>query len=181
MNIALVTGSAGLIGSESVAFLSEKFDLVVGIDNDLRQYFFGAEASTDWNRNRIQEAFTNYKHYSADIRSEEAIGAIFAEYGQDIKLVVHTAAQPSHDWAAREPFMDFTVNANGTLVMLEMTRKYCPEAVFIFTSTNKVYGDNPNFLPLVELESRWEIDENHAVGCVPGHAGYSCDCECAVR
>ena len=161
MNIALVTGSAGLIGSESVAFLSEKFDLVVGIDNDLRQYFFGAEASTDWNRNRIQEAFTNYKHYSADIRSEEAIGAIFAEYGQDIKLVVHTAAQPSHDWAAREPFMDFTVNANGTLVMLEMTRKYCPEAVFIFTSTNKVYGDNPNFLPLVELESRWEIDENH--------------------
>ena len=162
MNIALVTGSAGLIGSESVAFLSEKFDLVVGIDNDLRQYFFGAEASTDWNRNRIQEAFTNYKHYSADIRSEEAIGAIFAEYGQDIKLVVHTAAQPSHDWAAREPFMDFTVNANGTLVMLEMTRKYCPEAVFIFTSTNKVYGDNPNFLPLVELESRWEIDENHA-------------------
>lgn len=162
MNIALVTGSAGLIGSESVAFLSEKFDLVIGIDNDLRQYFFGAEASTDWNRNRIQEAFTNYKHYSADIRSEEAIGAIFAEYGQDIKLVVHTAAQPSHDWAAREPFMDFTVNANGTLVMLEMTRKYCPEAVFIFTSTNKVYGDNPNFLPLVELESRWEIDENHA-------------------
>lgn len=162
MNIALVTGSAGLIGSESVAFLSEKFDLVIGIDNDLRQYFFGAEASTDWNRNRIQEAFPNYKHYSADIRSEEAIGAIFAEYGQDIKLVVHTAAQPSHDWAAREPFMDFTVNANGTLVMLEMTRKYCPEAVFIFTSTNKVYGDNPNFLPLVELEARWEIDENHA-------------------
>lgn len=162
MNIALVTGSAGLIGSESVAFLSEKFDLVIGIDNDLRQYFFGAEASTDWNRNRIQEAFANYKHYSADIRSEEAIGAIFAEYGQDIKLIVHTAAQPSHDWAAREPFMDFTVNANGTLVMLEMTRKYCPEAVFIFTSTNKVYGDNPNFLPLVELESRWEIDESHA-------------------
>ncbi|MFN3783884.1 MAG: NAD-dependent epimerase/dehydratase family protein [Spirosomataceae bacterium] len=162
MTIALVTGSAGLIGSESVAFLSEKFDLIIGIDNDLRQYFFGAEASTDWNRNRIQEAFPNYKHYSADIRSEEAIGAIFAEYGQDIKLVVHTAAQPSHDWAAREPFMDFTVNANGTLVMLEMTRKYCPEAVFIFTSTNKVYGDNPNFLPLVEQESRWEIDENHA-------------------
>jgi CDP-paratose 2-epimerase len=162
MNIALVTGSAGLIGSESVAFMSEKFDLVIGIDNDLRQYFFGAEASTDWNRNRLEEQFSNYKHYSADIRSEEAISKIFAEYGKDIKLIIHTAAQPSHDWAAREPFMDFTVNANGTLVMLEMTRLHCPDAVFVFTSTNKVYGDNPNFLPLVEQETRWEIAEDHA-------------------
>ncbi|MDP5120487.1 MAG: NAD-dependent epimerase/dehydratase family protein [Spirosomaceae bacterium] len=162
MNVALVTGSAGLIGSESVAFMSEKFDLVIGIDNDLRQYFFGIEASTDWNRNRLEEQFSNYKHYSSDIRSEEAIGKIFAEYGKDIKLIIHTAAQPSHDWAAREPFMDFTVNANGTLVMLEMTRLHCPEAVFVFTSTNKVYGDNPNFLPLVEQETRWEIAEDHA-------------------
>lgn len=162
MNIALVTGSAGLIGSESVAFFAEKFDLVIGIDNDLRSYFFGQEASTSWNKNRLEEKFSNYKHYTADIRSEEAIGKIFAEYGKDIKLVVHTAAQPSHDWAAREPFTDFTVNANGTLVMLEMTRLHCPDAVFIFTSTNKVYGDTPNFLPLVELETRWEIDENHA-------------------
>lgn len=162
MNVALVTGSAGLIGSESVAFMSDKFDLVIGIDNDLRQYFFGAEASTDWNRNRLEEQFSNYKHYSADIRSEEAIGKIFAEYGKDLKLIIHTAAQPSHDWAAREPFMDFTVNANGTLVMLEMTRLHCPEAVFVFTSTNKVYGDNPNFLPLVEQETRWEIAEDHA-------------------
>lgn len=162
MKIALVTGSAGLIGSESVAFLSEKFDLVIGIDNDLRQYFFGPEASTDWNKNRIEEAYKNYKHYKADIRSEEEISKIFAEYGTDISLVVHTAAQPSHDWAAREPFTDFTVNANGTLVMLEMTRKYCPEAVFIFTSTNKVYGDNPNYLPLVEKETRWEVAEDHA-------------------
>lgn len=162
MKIALVTGSAGLIGSESVAFMSKKFDLVIGIDNDLRQYFFGAEASTDWNRNRLEELFSNYKHYSADIRSEEAIGEIFAEYGKDIKLIIHTAAQPSHDWAAREPFMDFTVNANGTLVMLEMTRLHCPDAVFVFTSTNKVYGDNPNFLPLVEQETRWEIAEDHA-------------------
>ena len=161
MNIALVTGSAGLIGSESVAFLSEKFDLVIGIDNDLRQYFFGPEASTAWNKSRIQDAYSNYKHYTADIRSEEQIGAIFAEYGTDIKMIVHTAAQPSHDWAAREPFTDFTVNANGTLVMLEMTRKHCPEAVFIFTSTNKVYGDNPNFLPLIETETRWEIDATH--------------------
>ncbi|NBA86968.1 NAD-dependent epimerase/dehydratase family protein [Emticicia sp. CRIBPO] len=162
MKIALVTGSAGLIGSESVAFLSEKFDLVIGIDNDLRQYFFGPEASTDWNKIRIEDAYKNYRHYKADIRSEEEISKIFAEYGTDISLVVHTAAQPSHDWAAREPFTDFTVNANGTLVMLEMTRKYCPEAVFIFTSTNKVYGDNPNYLPLVEKETRWEIAEDHA-------------------
>jgi CDP-paratose 2-epimerase len=161
MNVAIVTGSAGLIGSESVSFLSQKFDKIIGIDNDLRQYFFGKEASTDWNRNRIISAFDNYQHHNADIRSEEQIGKIFAEYGSDIKMIVHTAAQPSHDWAAKEPFMDFTVNANGTLVMLEMTRKYCPDAVFIFTSTNKVYGDNPNFLPLVEMETRWEIDEKH--------------------
>ena len=161
MNIALVTGSAGLIGSESVSFLSEKFDLVIGIDNDLRKYFFGSEASTEWNRNRIESSFDNYKHYSVDIRSEDSLQPIFSKYGSDIKLIVHTAAQPSHDWAAREPLMDFTVNANGTLIMLEMTRNYCPEAVFIFTSTNKVYGDNPNFLPLIELENRWEIDRTH--------------------
>jgi CDP-paratose 2-epimerase len=161
MEIAIVTGSAGLIGSESVAFLSSKFDKIIGIDNDLRQYFFGKEASTDWNRNRITEEFPNYEHHNADIRSEDQIGKIFETYGTDIKMVVHTAAQPSHDWAAKEPFMDFTVNANGTLVMLEMTRKFCPEAVFIFTSTNKVYGDNPNFLPLIEQETRWEIAESH--------------------
>jgi len=161
MNIAIVTGSAGLIGSESVAFMSDKFDLIIGIDNNLRAYFFGDEASTEWNKKRIEDQFSNYKHYQADIRSEEEIGNIFAEYGKDVKLIVHTAAQPSHDWAAREPFMDFTVNANGTLVMLEMTRLHCPDAVFIFTSTNKVYGDNPNFLPLVEHETRWEIAEDH--------------------
>ncbi|OZI07678.1 NAD-dependent epimerase [Siphonobacter sp. BAB-5385] len=162
MNIALVTGSAGLIGSESVAFLADKFDLVVGIDNNMRQYFFGAESSTDWNRNRLQERYSNYVHRTADIRSVEELSVIFKEYGTDVKMIVHTAAQPSHDWAAREPFTDFSVNATGTLNMLEMTRQHCPEAVFIFTSTNKVYGDNPNFLPLVELESRWEISEDHA-------------------
>lgn len=162
MNIALVTGSAGLIGSESVAFMSEHFDLVIGIDNDLRSYFFGVEASTDWNRNRLEELLGNYKHYNADIRSESQMNDIFSQYGSDIKLVIHTAAQPSHDWAAREPLMDFTVNANGTLILLEMTRQHCPEAVFIFTSTNKVYGDNPNYLPLIEQETRWEISENHS-------------------
>ncbi|HVD98318.1 MAG TPA: NAD-dependent epimerase/dehydratase family protein [Cytophagaceae bacterium] len=161
MNIALITGSAGLIGSEAVAFFSDKFDLIVGVDNDMRQYFFGSNASTNWNRQRLESNYKNYTHHSLDIRDQQALDKLFNQYGKDIKLVLHTAAQPSHDWAAKEPFTDFTVNANGTLNMLEMTRIYCPEAVFIFTSTNKVYGDTPNFLPLVELENRWEIDEKH--------------------
>src|ERR1700722_13433871 len=161
MKVAIITGSAGLIGSEAVKFFAEKFSVVVGIDNNLRQYFFGKEGSSDWNKQRLQESFPNYRHYNADIRDAGALEAIFAEYNTDISLVLHTAAQPSHDWAAKEPFTDFTVNANGTLNMLEMTRKYCPGAVFIFTSTNKVYGDTPNRLPLVELGSRWEIAESH--------------------
>jgi CDP-paratose 2-epimerase len=161
MNIALVTGSAGLIGSEAVAFFSDKFDLVVGVDNNLRQYFFGEDASTEWNRNRLQERYDNYRHHQADIRSVEELTRIFEKYGTDISLVLHTAAQPSHDWAAREPFTDFSVNATGTLNLLEMTRQHCPEAVFVFTSTNKVYGDNPNFLPLIETETRWEIAADH--------------------
>lgn len=161
MNIAVITGSAGLIGSEAVAFFNDKFDLIVGIDNDMRQYFFGENASTSWNRQRLESTYKNYTHRSLDIRNQEELDKLFNQYGKDIKLVLHTAAQPSHDWAAKEPFTDFTVNANGTLNMLEMTRQYSPEAVFIFTSTNKVYGDTPNFLPLVELENRWEIDEKH--------------------
>ncbi|HEX5150778.1 MAG TPA: NAD-dependent epimerase/dehydratase family protein [Parafilimonas sp.] len=161
MNVALITGSAGLIGSEAVAFFSEKFDLVVGIDNNLRQYFFGKEGNTEWNKDRLTQFFSNYKHYSVDIRDEKELSIVFKKYNNDIKLVIHTAAQPSHDWAAREPFTDFTVNANGTLNVLELTRLHCPHATFIFTSTNKVYGDNPNFLPLVELDTRWEIDESH--------------------
>jgi CDP-paratose 2-epimerase len=161
MNIALVTGSSGLIGSEAVSFFADKFDLVIGIDNNLRQYFFGKGASVEWNKQRLESSFPNFKSYSADIRNVADIEKIFVEYGKDIKLILHTAAQPSHDWAAKEPFTDFTVNANGTLNMLEMARQNCPEAVFIFTSTNKVYGDTPNYLPLVELEDRWEIDESH--------------------
>jgi len=161
MNIALVTGSGGLIGSESVRFLSDKFDLVVGIDNDMRKYFFGEEASTNWNVKTLQETHANYKHYTADIRDHAALQKIFSEYGNDIKLIVHTAAQPSHDWAAKEPLTDFGVNATGTLNMLELTRQHCHQAVFIFTSTNKVYGDTPNYLPLVELEKRYEIDTTH--------------------
>lgn len=159
MEIAIVTGSAGLIGSEAVKFLSSKFDKIIGIDNDLRSYFFGEEASTRWNLEKIN--FENYTHYSCDIRDLEELEKIFKKYKSDIKLIIHTAAQPSHDWAAKEPITDFTVNANGTLNLLEMTRLHCEQAVFIFTSTNKVYGDNPNKLPLVELENRWEVSTDH--------------------
>jgi len=161
MNICIVTGSAGLIGSESVEFFSDKFDLVVGIDNNMREDFFGNNASTFWNKQRLEKNIVNYKHYDIDIRDEKSIGELFEKYNSDIKLIIHAAAQPSHDWAAKDPFKDFTVNANGTLVLLEMTRRYANDAVFIFTSTNKVYGDTPNRLPLVELETRWEIDESH--------------------
>jgi CDP-paratose 2-epimerase len=161
MKIAIITGSSGLIGSESVKFFSEKFDLIVGIDNNQRAYFFGSEASTENTKIKLLGSVANFKHYDADIRNILSLEEIFSKYAVDIALIVHTAAQPSHDWAAKEPFTDFSVNANGTLNLLEMTRKYCPEAVFIFTSTNKVYGDTPNYLPLIERDKRWEIDESH--------------------
>ncbi len=143
MDIALVTGSGGLIGSEAVRFLMDKGLVVRGIDNDMRSRFFGEEASTRWNRERLEQDYPDYKHYDCDIRSEEEMERIFKEYSQGIKLIVHSAAQPSHDWAASDPFTDFTVNANGTLVLLEMTRRHCPEAVFINISTNMVYCDTP--------------------------------------
>jgi len=162
MKICIITGSSGLIGSEAVAFFSGKFDRIVGIDNNMRQVFFGQDASTDWNTKRLTGSIPNFEHHAIDIRDREGLVRLFSMYGSDIKLIVHTAAQPSHDWAAREPLTDFTVNANGTLNLLETTRLHCPEAVFIFTSTNKVYGDTPNYLPLRELETRWEIDETHA-------------------
>ncbi len=161
MDIALITGSAGLIGAESVRFFSKKGFKIIGIDNDMRRLFFGEEASTEWSRKKLESEIKNYIHYSEDIRDRTAMERIFEKYSDDIKLIIHTAAQPSHDWAARDPFTDFTVNANGTLTLLEMTRQHCPDAVFIFTSTNKVYGDAPNSLPLVELETRWEIDVSH--------------------
>jgi len=161
MDIVLITGSAGLIGSEAVKFFADKFDLVIGIDNNLRKYFFGEDGSIEWNQNNLIERFTNYSHHSIDIRDVNNLQEIFEKYESDIKMILHAAAQPSHDWAAKEPFTDFTVNANGTLNLLEMNRQFCPEAVFIFTSTNKVYGDTPNFLPLEELEDRWEIAGDH--------------------
>ena len=162
MSIVIVTGSAGLIGSESVRFFCDRGFTVVGIDNNMRSVFFGADASTEWNRDRLSQDYGDkYIHHSVDIRDPEAISQVFKTYSQDISLIIHTAAQPSHDWAASDPYTDFTVNANGTLVLLENTRQHCPEAVFIFCSTNKVYGDTPNSLPLVEQEFRWEIDNNH--------------------
>jgi CDP-paratose 2-epimerase len=161
MGTIIITGSAGLIGSESVGFFSSRFDVVVGIDNNLREYFFGEDGSIEWNRKRLQRDYSNYKHHTVDIRDRDALGQIFKEYNTDIKLVLHTAAQPSHDWAAKEPFTDFSINALGTLNLLEMNRLHSPNAVFIFTSTNKVYGDTPNLLPLKELGSRWEIEESH--------------------
>ena len=159
--VALVTGSAGLIGAESVRFFADKGLDVVGLDNDMRAYFFGAEASTNWSRGQLEKQISSYRHQDIDIRDFESLETIFRHYGNSIDLVLHTAAQPSHDWAANEPLTDFTVNANGTLNLLELTRLHCPEAVFIFTSTNKVYGDTPNRLPLEELEFRWEVSPNH--------------------
>lgn len=161
MSVAIVTGSSGLVGSETVKFLQGQGFDVVGIDNDMRAYFFGQEASVAWNTRQLAAAFPRFRHHAIDIRDAAAVEDIFSRYGKDIELVVHCAAQPSHDWAAREPVTDFTVNANGTLVLLEATRKCAPEAVFIFMSTNKVYGDTPNALPLIEQELRWEIDPAH--------------------
>ncbi len=167
MTIAIVTGSAGLIGSEAARHFASRGLTVIGIDNDMRRQFFGDDASTRWQQYELQsELGSAYRHVDGDIRDELLIKNIFAEYSSDIVLVVHAAAQPSHDWAARAPVTDFTVNANGTLVMLEATRRYCPEGVFIFTSTNKVYGDTPNRLPLVETGTRWEIADDH-----PYHRG----------
>ena len=157
---ALITGSAGLIGSEAAKFFASKGFEIVGIDNNMRSYFFGEEASTEWNRQKVEQALKKaYTHYNVDIRDNGAVAKIFKKHRFD--LIIHTAAQPSHDWAAKEPFTDFSVNATGTLVMLENMRQHCPEAVFIFTSTNKVYGDRPNDLPLVELEKRWELPKTH--------------------
>ncbi len=162
MSVVIVTGSAGLIGAETVRRFDREGHTVAGIDNDMRAYFFGEEASTRWAANRLKEKCARYSHHDADIRDYQAVEAIFKQYEGDIALVVHTAAQPSHDWAAKEPLTDFGVNATGTLHLLEATRLHAAEAPFIFTSTNKVYGDAPNELPLVEQDTRWELPPGHA-------------------
>ena len=157
MNVILITGASGLVGSESVTFFAKHFDKIIGVDNDLRAQFFGQDASTLKKKHQHLNLYPHYHHYDQDIRDEEGIEKIFLEFGADISLIIHAAAQPSHDWAAKDPKLDFSVNATATLQLLELTRRYCPHAVFIFTSTNKVYGNRPNQLPLLEMDSRWEL------------------------
>ncbi len=162
MSVVIITGSSGLIGSDAAEFYVGLGYQVVGIDNNMRQVFFGTEGSTLYNRRRLERKLGSYyKHVDIDIRDIDKVKAVFSPYAKDISLIIHTAAQPSHDWAAGQPITDFTVNALGTLNLLESMRLYCPDAVFIFTSTNKVYGDRPNKLPLVEEESRWEVSPAH--------------------
>ena len=169
MKIALITGSAGLIGSQACDFFSEKGYKIIGIDNDMRAYFFGEDSSTKDSLESLKSKINGYEHYNIDIRNYEKINDVFSKYSSDIDIVIHTAAQPSHDWAANEPLTDFSINATGTMNMLEVTRLNCPKATFIFTSTNKVYGDTPNYLDLVETDTRWELNKetfkyNHCLG-----------------
>ena len=161
MAIAIVTGSGGLVGAETTAVLAELGFDVVGIDNDMRARFFGPSASTALQTSRLAETYDAFRPLALDIRDRDGVEKVFAGHGSKIELVVHAAAQPSHDWAASEPEVDFTVNANGTLNLLEAARLHAPDATFVFCSTNKVYGDTPNSLPLVELETRLELPEEH--------------------
>ena len=161
MGVAIVTGSGGLIGSESVRhFAGLGFD-VVGLENDMRAEFFGPDASTAHVTAALGSEVQGFRSLDVDIRDTDAVDAVFARHAREIELIVHTAAQPSHDWAASNPQVDFGVNANGTLNLLEATRRHAPDATFVFTSTNKVYGDRPNHLPLAGLETRLELPEDH--------------------
>jgi CDP-paratose 2-epimerase len=162
MPLAIVTGSGGLIGSESVGhFVALGFD-VIGIENDMRAQFFGPSASTARTTQRLVESFgSSFRCAELDIRDRDGVERVFAEAGSAIELVIHTAAQPSHDWAASDPQTDFGVNANGTLNLLEATRRHAPDATFVFCSTNKVYGDTPNSLPLEIVGDRLELAADH--------------------
>ena len=166
MSCAIISGSGGLIGAEAVQHLCETGIEVHGIDNNMRRYFFGDGASTKWRVSELEAQYSNYRHHDIDIRDADAILALFKKLGGNIHSIIHAAAQPSHDWAAKEPFTDFSVNASGTLNMLEATRQHAPDAAFAFLSTNKVYGDRPNDLPLQEQETRWEIAPTH---CYASH------------
>ncbi len=161
MKIVLITGSCGLVGSESASFFSRKGFKIIGIDNNYRKVFFGKDGDISWLRNKLKKELKNYKHFNTDIRSYNNLKKIFKKFKKNISLIIHAAAQPSHDWAKNKAFIDFDINAKGTLNLLELTRLYCPNAPFIFMSTNKVYGDNPNLLPLIERKTRWEIKGNH--------------------
>jgi CDP-paratose 2-epimerase len=162
VSVALVTGSAGLIGSEAARHFAGLGLDIVGIDNDMRRYFFGEDGSTAWSQRRlVGDLGPAYTHFDVDIRDRDGLEQVFKKYGPDLAVVIHTAAQPSHDWAAKEPYTDFDVNAVGTLNVLENTRLHATDAAFIHCSTNKVYGDRPNALPLVELATRYEIEAGH--------------------
>jgi CDP-paratose 2-epimerase len=161
MPTAIVTGSGGLIGSESVRHFAQLGFDVVGLENDMRAHFFGPTASTASVTRSLEADVDAFTSLELDIRDAEGVASVFARHSRTIEVVVHTAAQPSHDWAASDPQTDFGVNANGTLNLLEAARHHTPNASFIFTSTNKVYGDRPNYLPLVELETRLEVPEGH--------------------
>jgi CDP-paratose 2-epimerase len=159
---AIVTGSGGLIGSESVRHLVETGHEVVGIENDMRSMFFGASASTAHTTEQLLSSYEgSFRSLALDIRDTEGVERAFADHASGLELVIHTAAQPSHDWAASDPQTDFGINANGTLNLLEAARHHAPEATFIFCSTNKVYGDTPNALPLIDSGSRLELPEDH--------------------
>ena len=161
MKIALVTGSCGLVGSESCLFFSKKGFKIIGIDNNSRKFFFGNDGNIAWVKKKLKKDLKNYIHFSTDIRNFINLEKIFNKYKDKIKVVIHAAAQPSHDWAKNNPFVDFDINAKGTLNLLELTKIYAPKASFIFMSTNKVYGDNPNKLNLIEKRTRWEIKKSH--------------------
>ncbi len=166
MPTAIVTGSGGLVGSESVRHFVESGYDVIGLENDMRARLFGPSASTAATTERLTRAFgDSFRSLELDIRDAEAIDRVFAEHSSSLELVIHTAAQPSHDWAASDPQTDFTINANGTLNLLEATRRRSPSATFIFCSTNKVYGDLPNHLPLIELDTRLGLPDDHRYAC----------------
>ena len=153
MKIALITGSCGLVGSESSIFFAKKGFKIIGIDNNLRKFFFGKDGDINWVKKKLKKNIKNYSHFNTDIRNFKNLKKIFKRYKKNIKVIIHAAAQPSHDWAKNKPFIDFDINAKGTLNLLELTRLYCSDAPFIFMSTNKVYGDNPNSLPLIEKKN----------------------------
>ena len=160
MSIAIITGSSGLVGSESVNFFSEKGFDVVGIDNNLRKHFFGIDGSTLNVKNKLISKHKKFKSLNIDIRKYQSLEKVFKKYKKNISLIIHCAAQPLHDYGKNFPLMDFNVNATGTLNLLELTKKYCPASPFIFMSTNKVYGDNPNKLKIIESPKRWELNKN---------------------
>ena len=160
MSLALITGSTGLVGSEAVNFFHDKGFDVIGIDNNLRKFFFGKNGSTSWIKAKLLKRNKNFQNFNIDIRNKFALKKIFRKYSGKISIIIHCAAQPSHDYGKNYPFLDFHVNATGTLNLLELTKVYSPDSPFIFMSTNKVYGDNPNKLKIYEKETRWELKKD---------------------